>query len=145
MAQVIGRNVAKGSTYNIQDNNAVTFTGLAQLCGQAMGRNIDDVDIHYYDKSAFEFGTDDKGKARKAFPMREQHFFTSPEKAMLELEWTPKFDLLSGLKDSYMHDFLVKKKANGLKQDFAVDDMILKDDRISVQMYDGIPKDVINQ
>ena len=36
MANVIGKEVAKGKIYNIQDTNSATFEGLAKLC--ATGR-----------------------------------------------------------------------------------------------------------
>jgi hypothetical protein len=60
----------------------------------------------------------------QAFPMRDQHFFASIDKAQALLGWTPKFGLVDGLKDSYDKDF-------GLGQcrkpaDFEVDDMILQ-------------------
>lgn len=69
MAQIIGREHCKGQVYNIQDKQSVTFEGLAKLCGQAMGK--DKIDIKLYDKNMFDFGE------KKAFPMREQHFFCS--------------------------------------------------------------------
>ena len=69
MAQIIGREHCKGQVYNIQDQQSVTFEGLAKLCGQAMGK--DKIDIKLYDKNMFDFGE------KKAFPMREQHFFCS--------------------------------------------------------------------
>ncbi len=34
----------------------------------------------------------------QAFPMRDQHFFASIDKAQEELGWTPKYGLLDGLK-----------------------------------------------
>ena len=43
----------------------------------------------------FDFGK------KKAFPMRDQHFFASIYKAETELDWKPKFGLVEGLKDSY--------------------------------------------
>lgn len=56
--------------------------------------------------------------------MSLQHFFTSIEKAEADLGWTPKFDLVGGLKDSYDLDFgrgTFRKEA-----DFTTDDMILE-------------------
>ena len=38
MAQIIGRETAKGQVYNIQDSQSVTFEGIAKLCGQAAGK-----------------------------------------------------------------------------------------------------------
>ena len=59
----------------------------------------------------------------KPFPLRDQHFFTSVDKAMADLDWKPEFGLLDGLKDSYSKDFgrgTFRKAA-----DFTCDDMIL--------------------
>lgn len=52
-----------------------------------------------------------------------QHFFASVEKAISELGWTPEFDLVDGLTDSYNLDFgrgTFRKAA-----DFTTDDIIL--------------------
>jgi len=137
MAQVIGRDHCKGQIYNVQDTQSVTFEGLAKLCGEAMGMSSSAVDIKLYDKSMFDFGE------KKAFPMREQHFFCSVEKAMRDLDWAPKYSMLQGLKDSYENDFKHKKAAGKLKVDFTCDDMITTDDRAAVLLYDAMAKDVI--
>jgi hypothetical protein len=53
-----------------------------------------------------------------------QHFFTSVEKAQTELGFTPEFDLVEGLTDSYNLDFgrgTFRKAA-----DFSTDDIILE-------------------
>ena len=55
--------------------------------------------------------------------MRDQHFFTSIDKAVADLDWAPKYGLVDGLKDSYDKDFglgMFRKAA-----DFTTDDMIL--------------------
>ena len=137
MANVIGKEVAKGQIYNVQDIQSVSFEGLTKLCGKAMGLKDNEVDIKFYDAKQYDFGK------KKAFPMREQHFFCSVDKAMIDLEWTPKFNLLDGLKDAYENDFKVKKAKGGLDLDFSCDDMVLSDDRISAKMYSGIPADII--
>lgn len=52
-----------------------------------------------------------------------QHFFASIDKAKSMLGWTPEFDLVSGLTDSYNLDFgrgTFRKEA-----DFSTDDIIL--------------------
>ena len=126
MANVIGKETTKGQIYNIQDTQSVSFESLALLCATAMGQDPSKVKIKYYDKDMFDFS------GKKAFPMREQHFFCSGkrviiyvifssnnalykfiicykvDKAMADLEWSPKYDMLSGLKDSYENDFLHK-------------------------------------
>ena len=73
MAQVIGKEKAKGQIYNIQDVQSVTFESLTKLCAQAMGSDFDStkLDIKLYQPKLFDFGD------KKAFPMREQHFFCS--------------------------------------------------------------------
>jgi nucleoside-diphosphate-sugar epimerase len=137
MANVIGKDVAKGKIYNVQDRQSVSFEGLAKLCGKAMGLKDSEVDIKLYDAKAFDFGK------KKAFPMREQHFFCAVDQAMIDLDWTPKYNMLAGLKDAYENDFKAKKARGGLDLDFSTDDQVLTDDRIAVKMYTGIPADVV--
>jgi nucleoside-diphosphate-sugar epimerase len=71
----------------------VTFNGLAKATARAMGKP--DPEIINYNAKDFDFGK------RKAFPMRDQHFFASIDKAKAELDWEPQFSLLDGLRDSY--------------------------------------------
>lgn len=61
------------------------------------------VKIKHFDPSMFDFGK------KKAFPMRPGHFFASCEKAMTDLDWTPEFGTVDGLRDSYENDFVHKK------------------------------------
>ncbi|CAM9310708.1 unnamed protein product [Phaeothamnion confervicola] len=126
MANVLGRDVAKGQVYNIQDSKAITFDGMARACAKAMGKDPAAVKIKHFDPKMFDFGK------KKAFPMRPQHFFTSVDKAMLDLDWEPKYGTLEGLQDSYNHDFVLKKAAGKLKNDFTCDDMVVNDERIGV-------------
>ena len=42
---------------------------------------------------------------------------------------------------SYNHDYVPKKAAGGLKNDFTADDIILNDDRVAVKMFDGMGVD----
>lgn len=137
MANVIGKDVAKGKIYNVQDTQSVSFEGLTKLCAKAMGMKDGEVDIKFYDSKAFDFGK------KKAFPMREQHFFCSVDNAMIDLQWKPKYNMLDGLKDAYDNDFKLKKARGGLDLDFGADDMVLQDDRIAVKMFTGIPADVL--
>jgi hypothetical protein len=73
----------------------------------------------HYDPKAFDFG-----KA-KAFPMRVQHFFTAIHRAEADLDWTPSFDLVSGLKDSFDQDYLATGQVEKVI-DFSLDEQILK-------------------
>ncbi len=116
----------------VQDTQSITFEALARLCGKVMGKDPEqEVKIKLYDKKLFDFGE------KKAFPMRELHFFCGVDKAIKDLELQPQYNMEAGLKDSYIHDFQVKKAAGGLKSDFYCDDLILKDTRKEVLDYKG--------
>ncbi|KAG1664407.1 hypothetical protein FOA52_009729 [Chlamydomonas sp. UWO 241] len=111
----LGNKKAYNQIYNVSGEQYVTFDGLAKACAKAMGKDEPEL-VHYTDKD-YDFGK------KKAFPMRDQHFFTSIDKAMADLNWKPQFSLLDGLKDSYTKDFgrgTMRKAA-----DFETDDMIL--------------------
>ena len=95
MTAILGNEQAKGQIYNISDNRYVTFDGLAKACAKAAGKSPDEIKIVHYDPKSFDFGK------RKAFPIRLQHFFADVQKAMQELDWQPKYDLVSGLKDAF--------------------------------------------
>lgn len=113
--KVLGNKKAAKQVYNISGERLVTFDGIARACAKAMGAPEPEI-IHYSEKD-FDFGKD------KPFPMRNQHFFTSIDKAMADLDWKPQYGLVDGLKDSYDKDFgrgMCRKPA-----DFKTDDMIL--------------------
>ncbi|BBD60179.1 NAD-dependent epimerase/dehydratase [Nostoc sp. HK-01] len=119
MSLVIGNQKAVGQIYNISGDRFVTFDGLARACVVAAGKSPDAIKIVHYDPKKFDFGK------RKAFPMRVQHFFASVQKAQTQLNWQPKYDLISGLTDSLNNDYL----ANGRDKkevDFSVDEEILQ-------------------
>lgn len=118
MAAVLGNSQAIGQIYNISGEKAVTFDGLAKACAEAAGKSAEKLQIVHYDPKQFDFGK------RKAFPMRVQHFFTSIAKAKADLSWQPQFDLVSGLKDSFQHDYLVAQRQQA-DIDFSLDDQIL--------------------
>nr|WP_199290496.1 NAD-dependent epimerase/dehydratase family protein [Leptolyngbya sp. FACHB-36] len=118
MSHVLGNSTATQQIYNVSGDRAVTFDGLARVCAAAVGKSPDDVKVVHYDPKKFDFGK------RKAFPMRAQHFFASIEKAKAELNWTPAYDLLSGLKDSFQNDYLASGRDRA-EVDFSTDDEIL--------------------
>ncbi|KAF3778094.1 Chloroplast stem-loop binding protein of b [Nymphaea thermarum] len=112
---VLGNEKASKQVYNISGSKYVTFNGLAKACAKAGG--FPEPEIVHYNPKEFDFGK------KKAFPFRDQHFFASIEKATRELGWSPEFDLIEGLTDSYNLDFgrgTYRKPA-----DFSTDDMIL--------------------
>ena len=118
MVAVLGNPQAVGQVYNISGDRAVSFDGLARSCAIAVGKDPDTLPIVHYDPKQFDFGK------RKAFPMRVQHFFTAIDKAKTQLNWTPHFDLVSGLKDSFTHDYLACDRHNA-DIDFSLDEQIL--------------------
>ncbi|NEP04218.1 MULTISPECIES: NAD-dependent epimerase/dehydratase family protein [Okeania] len=119
MANVLGNNQAIGQIYNVSGERYVTFDGLARACAEAAGKSPDSIKLVHYDPKQFDFGK------KKAFPLRVQHFFASVNKVMRELNWQPKFDLVSGLKDSFENDFIASGR-DKVEVDFSVDDEILK-------------------
>ncbi|BDA44971.1 probable UDP-glucuronic acid decarboxylase 1 [Coccomyxa sp. Obi] len=113
--KVLGNDKASRQIYNISGERFVTFDGIAKACALAAGAPEPEL-VHYNPKD-FDFG------GAKAFPLRDQHFFTSIAKAQADLDWTPEFGLVEGLKDSYEKDF---GRGNFRKAaDFTTDDMIL--------------------
>jgi UDP-glucose 4-epimerase len=119
MALVLGNSQAVGQIYNVSGDRFVTFDGLARACAVAAGKSPENLQIIHYDPKKFDFGK------RKAFPMRVQHFFASVNKAKIQLNWQPEYDLISGLKDSFQNDYI----ASGRDQteiDFSTDDQILQ-------------------
>lgn len=118
MAAVLGNERAIGQIYNISGDRAVTFDGLARACATAAGKDPTTLRIVHYDPKKFDFGK------RKAFPMRVQHFFTDIHKAKTELGWQPQFDLVSGLADSFQHDYLASGRDKA-EIDFSLDEEIL--------------------
>lgn len=120
--KILGNPKASKQVYNISGARYVTFAGLAKACAIAAG--APEPEIVLYNPKEYDFGKS------KAFPFRDQHFFTSIVKAQEELDWTPEFDLVDGLRDSYEKDF---GRGNYRKAaDFTCDDMILESKKVPV-------------
>lgn len=119
MASVLENNQAIGQVYNISGERYITFDGLAKACAEAAGKSPDSIKLVHYNPKDFDFGK------KKAFPLRLQHFFASINKATIELNWQPEFDLISGLKDSFENDFIASGRDKA-EIDFSLDDEILK-------------------
>ncbi|MDJ0569696.1 MAG: NAD-dependent epimerase/dehydratase family protein [Pleurocapsa sp. MO_192.B19] len=118
MAKILGNQTAIGKIYNISGDRYVTFNGLAMACASAVGKSPEDIKLVHYDPSLFDFGK------RKAFPMRQQHFFADIYRAKTELDWQPQYDLVSGLKDSFQNDYLPSGRDQS-EIDFSLDEEIL--------------------
>lgn len=118
MTKIPGNQAATNKIYNVSGDRYVTFDGLAYACAEAVGKSPDKIQLVHYDPSQFDFGK------RKAFPVRQQHFFADIQSAKIDLDWQPQFDLVSGLQDSWQNDYL----ASGRDQseiDFTLDEEIL--------------------
>jgi len=118
MVAILGNEKAKGEIYNISGDRYVTLTGLALACAKAVGKKPEDVKIKYYDPTKVDVGN------RKAFPIRMQHFFADTTKAKKDLNWQPKYDLVSGLKESFKNDYLATGR-DKKDIDFSIDQQIL--------------------
>jgi nucleoside-diphosphate-sugar epimerase len=115
MVAVLGNDRAKGQIYNVSGDRYITFSGLAQMCGEAIGK---EARLVYFDPKQFDFGK------RKAFPLRTQHFFAAIAKSQAELHWTPRIPLLEGLADFWANDYLASGRSQA-EVDFVIDDRIL--------------------
>ena len=101
--------------YNCSGSKAVSFKGLIETAILATGGSISDFHLRSFDPSKLD------PKARKLFPLRLTNFFTDISKIKKDLSWTPKFNLLTGLIDSYENDYsLVEHK----QIDFSSDELL---------------------
>lgn len=114
--KMLGNPKASRQVYNISGDRFVTFDGIAKACAAAMGKP--EPELLHFNAKEYDFGKS------KAFPMRDQHFFTSVDKAMADLDWKPKYSLLDGLKDSYEKDF--GRGTYRKEPDYTADDMIIE-------------------
>ena len=60
----------------------------------------------------------------KLSPSANSTFFTDIAQAQADLDWQPKYDLVSGLKDSFQNDYLASGR-NQSEIDFSLDEEIL--------------------
>jgi nucleoside-diphosphate-sugar epimerase len=119
MVAILGNDQAKGQIYNISGDRFITFNGLARACAIAAGKDPDQLKLIHFDPNAFDFGK------KKAFPLRVQHFFTDIHHAKQDLQWQPKFDLISGLTDSFQQGYLPSGRGKA-EADFSLDDLIVQ-------------------
>ncbi len=99
MARCIDVEAAANRIYNCSGRQGVTFKGLILSAATACGKDPNAVDLRRFDPSRLD------PKARKAFPLRLNHFLTDITRVERELAWQPRFDLAAGLKDSYVNDY----------------------------------------
>ena len=94
---------SKNNIYNCSGNKGVTIKGLIYLCAEVCGLNKNEISFNKFDFQKLN------SKSRKGFPIRLNHYQTDISKIKNHLNWEPKFDLLSGLKDSFIKDYQFKK------------------------------------
>jgi len=111
---VLGNERAIGQVYNISGASYVSFTGLAQACAAACGKTAQ---LIYFDSKKYA----DLG--RKFFPLRQQHFFSTLEKAQRDLAWSPQYSLTEGLVDALAWYCAVGR--DQAEVDFSKDEAIL--------------------
>ncbi len=94
---------SKNNIYNCSGNKGVTIKGLIYMCAEVCGLNKNEISFNKFDFQKLD------SKSRKGFPIRLNHYQTDISKIKNHLNWEPKFDLLSGLRDSFINDYQLKK------------------------------------
>ncbi len=103
MIKCLDSEKSKNSIYNCSGEKGVTIKGLIYKCAEVCGLNKNDISLNKFDFKKLD------PKSRKGFPIRLNHYQTDISKIKNDLNWVPKFDLLSGLKDSFNKDYQFKK------------------------------------
>ena len=94
---------SKNNIYNCSGEKGVTIKGLIYMCAEACGLVKNQISLNKFDFQKLD------SKSRKIFPIRLNHYQTDISKIKNDLNWKPKFDLLNGLKDSFIKDYQFKK------------------------------------
>jgi len=94
---------SKNNIYNCSGEKGVTIKGLIYFCAKVLGLNQNEITLRTFDYQKLD------PKSRKGFPIRLNHYQTDISKVKSDLDWEPNFDLLNGLKDSFVKDFNYKK------------------------------------
>ena len=102
MARCIDVEASTNRIYNCSGKKGITFRGLIEAAAVACGRDPASVEMRSFDPSGLD------PKARKAFPLRLNHFLTDITRVERELAWKPRFDLAAGLADSYRQDIALQ-------------------------------------
>ncbi len=94
---------SKNNIYNCSGDKGVTIKGLIYFCAKVLGFKHNEISLRTFDYQKLD------PKSRKGFPIRLNHYQTDISKIKNDLDWEPSFDLLNGLKDSFVKDFNYKK------------------------------------
>ncbi len=103
MIRCLNFQISKNNIYNCSGDQGITIKGLIYLCTEICGLNKNDISLKSFDYENLD------PKSRKGFPIRLNHYQVNISKIKNHLDWIPRFDLLSGLKDSFNNDFDFKK------------------------------------
>ena len=106
MARSLEVDASSNRIYNCSAKRGITFRGLVEAAAQACGHETSSLDLRSFDPSGLD------PKARKAFPLRLDHFLTDITRVERELAWTPRFDAMSCLADSYARDYALAPTQN---------------------------------
>ena len=116
MARCIEVDAAANRIYNCSGKQGITFKGLIRAAAVACDRDPDSLELRSFNPSDLD------PKARKAFPLRLNHFLTDITRVERELAWQPSFDLAKGLADSYSNDYALNPTA---APDFSSDEALI--------------------
>ncbi len=116
MARCIEVDAAANRIYNCSGKQGISFRGLIRAAAVACGRDPDCLELRSFNPSDLD------PKARKAFPLRLNHFLTDITRVERELAWQPSFDLAKGLADSYSNDYALNPTA---ASDFSSDEALI--------------------
>jgi nucleoside-diphosphate-sugar epimerase len=116
MARCIEVEAATNRIYNCTGAKGVTFTGLVEAAARACGKDPAAVPIRSFDPAGLD------PKARKAFPLRLNHFLTDIHRVCSELAWSPAHDLDQCLRDSFVNDYALRMPTS---PDFSSDERLL--------------------
>ena len=116
MARSLEVDASCNRIYNCSAKRGITFQGLIEAAALGCGREPGSLDLRSFDPSGLD------PKARKSFPLRLSHFLTDISRVERELAWTPRFDAVACMADSYKRDYALAPTAT---PDFSADQVLI--------------------
>ena len=116
MARSLEVDASCNRIYNCSAKKGITFQGLIEAAALGCGREPGSLDLRSFDPSGLD------PKARKSFPLRLSHFLTDISRVERELAWTPRFDAVACMADSYKRDYALAPTAT---PDFSADQALI--------------------
>jgi len=114
MVKSLDRQLANNKIYNCSHSKGITFKGLAYVAAKVCKKEPSEVKFISYVPEHLN------KKSRKIFPLRTHHFLTDISLIKKDLDWSPKYDLYQGLKDSYENDYM----KDNIAPDFSLDNSL---------------------